>query len=90
MVWVLVIVAGLGVGNVALHRAVLDADPRPGDQMPGFVAALSHRLALIAEFAVLLAAMLLAANGWPAITWAYLAYSGLNAMAGWIVLRRRR
>ncbi|MEM9312241.1 MAG: hypothetical protein AAGA34_12430 [Pseudomonadota bacterium] len=55
--------------------------------MPDFLAHLSRRLTWIAEFAVLLAALLLAANGWPELVWAYLAYSALNGMAAWLVLR---
>ena len=38
---------------------------------------------------VLLFALLLAANGWPEMGWAYLAYTVLNAMAAWLILRRK-
>ncbi|MEM7701373.1 MAG: hypothetical protein AAF251_05500 [Pseudomonadota bacterium] len=86
-------IAILGVFNFALHRAVLDRGhlwiERTSDQMPPFLEALGGRLTFVAEFAVLLAAMLLAANGWPEMGWAYLAYSALNAMAAWLILRRR-
>ena len=89
MSWALVFIAILGIGNFALHRAVLDHGHPLADQMPDFLAAVGGRLTLLAEFAVLLVAMLLAANGWPELVWAYLAYSALNAMAAWLILSRR-
>ncbi|MDY7096843.1 MAG: hypothetical protein SXU28_01770 [Pseudomonadota bacterium] len=58
-------------------------------QMSGPLARLGQRLSLLAEFAVLLAALLLAANGWPEMVWAYLAYSILNGAAGWALLSGR-
>ncbi len=79
----------LGVGNFALHRAVLDSDHPMIGQMPGFVHSLGGRLSLVAEFLVLLAAALLAANGWPMLAWAYAGYSGLNALAAWLILTGR-
>ena len=79
----------LGIGNFALHRAVLDSDHPMAGQMPGFVRTLGGRLSLIAEFLVLLAALLLAANGWPMLAWAYLGYTALNAFAGWLILTNR-
>jgi hypothetical protein len=89
MTWVVISIAILGVLNFALHRAVLERGHPLAEQMPEFLAALGGRLTFVAEFAVLLAAMLLAANGWPDMAWAYLAYTGLNAMAAWLILRRR-
>ncbi len=79
----------LGVGNFALHRAVLESDHPMVGQMPGFVRSLGGRLSLVAEFLVLLAAALLAANGWPALAWAYAGYTALNAIAGWLILSGR-
>lgn len=76
----------LGVGNFALHKAVLESGHPLLGQMPWFVHMLGGRLSLITEFMVLLAAMMLAANGWPGLVWAYVAYSGLNAIAAWLVL----
>jgi hypothetical protein len=38
---------------------------------------------------VLLAALLLAANGWAGLAWAYLAYSALNALSAWLILTNR-
>ncbi len=55
-------------------------------QMPWFVHMLGGKLTLATEFMVLLAAMMLAANGWPVLVWVYLGYSGLNALAAWLIL----
>ena len=86
-------IAILGVFNFAMHaavnRAVLERGHALAEQMPDFLASLGGRLTFVAEFAVLLFALLLAANGWPELGWAYLAYTALNAMAAWLILRRR-
>lgn len=82
----LVIIFVLGVGNFAMHKAVLESGHPLLGQMPWFVHMLSGRLTLATEFMVLLAAMMLAANGWPLLVWAYVAYSGLNAVAAWLIL----
>lgn len=93
MTWVVISIAILGIFNFALHRAVLErGNPsieQAFDQMPPFLEALGGRLTFAAEFAVLVAAMLIAANGWPDMGWAYLAYTALNAMAGWLFLTRQ-
>ncbi len=79
----------LGIGNFALHRAVLSSDHPALDQMPAIIHAMGGKLTLFAEFLVLLVALLLAANGWPEIAWGYAAYSGLNALAAWLMLSGR-
>lgn len=79
----------LGIGNFALHRAVLESRHPLLGQMPWFVTVMGGKLTLLTEFLVLLAALLLAANGWPGLAWAYLAYSGLNALAAWLILTDR-
>lgn len=79
----------LGVANFALHKAVLESGHALLGQVPGFVHMLGGRLSLITEFLVLLAAMMLAANGWPSLLWAYLVYTGLNAFAAWLILSGR-
>ncbi|MFL0355143.1 hypothetical protein ACI5KX_01585 [Erythrobacter sp. GH1-10] len=88
--WLAVIVIFLlGIGNFALNRAVLESGHPILDQMPSFVSMLGGRLSLVAEFLVLLLALLLVANGWLGVTWAYVAYSALNALAAWIILTGR-
>ena len=79
----------LGIGNFAMHRAVLESGHPMVAQMPGFVRALGGRLTLLAEFLVLLAAMALAANGWVQVVWAYAGYTLLNAASAWLVLTGR-
>ena len=79
----------LGIGNFALHSAVLDSGHRLIGQMPGFIRSLGGRLTLVAEFLVLLAAMLLSANGWEGIAWAYVVYSLLNGLSAWLILTNR-
>ncbi|QUL37253.1 hypothetical protein [Erythrobacter sp. JK5] len=88
--WIAVaIIFLLGIGNFAIHRAVLESGHPLVGQMPGFVRSVGGRLTIVAEFVVLLAALLLAANGWPALAWAYLAYTALNAGAAWLILTGR-
>ncbi|TRD11334.1 hypothetical protein FGU71_05370 [Erythrobacter insulae] len=82
----IVIIFFLGVANFVLHQAVLDSEHPMLDQMPAFIHMMGGRMTLIAEFLVLVIAMLLAANGWPAIVWGYVAYSVLNGGAAWIIL----
>jgi hypothetical protein len=85
----LAVIFTLGVVNFALHSAVLDSGHPLVQQMPGFVRLLGGRLTLLAEFLVLLAAMLLAANGWAGLVWAYGGYSALNALSAWLILSGR-
>ena len=89
MILRLIIIFLLGVLNFALHGAVLASGHRLLGQMPGLIRALGGRLTLVAEFLVLLAAMLLAANGWSGLVWAYAVYSGLNALSAWLILTDR-
>lgn len=84
-----IIIFVLGIGNFALHRAVLESGHPLIGQMPSFVQVLGGRLTLVAEFLVLLAALLLAASGWTGLAWAYLTYSMLNAAAAWLILSGR-
>ncbi len=79
----------LGIGNFALHKAVLESSHPLLGQVPSFVHMLGGRMSMVTEFLVLLAALLLVANGWPAIGWAYLAYSALNSVAAWLILTNR-
>lgn len=89
MILGLIVIFLLGIGNFALHAAVLGSGHKLLGQLPGIVNALGGRLTLIAEFLVLLAAMLLAANGWSGLVWAYGAYSVLNAISAWFILNNR-
>lgn len=79
----------LGLGNFALHKAVLDSGHPLLGQAPWFIHLLGGRVSLVAEFLLLLGALLLVANGYPGWGWAYLGYTVLNGFAGWLILTRR-
>ena len=79
----------LGIGNFAMHFAVLDSGHPLLDQLPGSARGKSRSVTLVFEFVILLGAMLLAANSWPEIIWAYLMYSGLNGASAWMILTGR-
>ena len=82
----LVVLFVLGVANFAVHRAVLDSGHPMLDALPGFYRGAGGRMSLGFEFLVLLAAMLLAGNGWPGAVTAYCVYSLLNLGTAWLVL----
>jgi len=79
----------LGVMNFTLHSAVLKSGHPLVEEMPDILRLLGGRMSLVAEFLVLLAAMLLVANGWEVLAWAYSGYSALNAVSAWLILTRR-
>ena len=78
----------LGVGNFALHRAVLDSGHPALAEVAWLVEGLGGRASLLLEFILLLAALLLVAGGHPGWAWAYFAYSVLNGFAAWLMLSR--
>lgn len=84
-----VVIFLLGIGNFAMHKAVLESGHPLLGKMPWFVHMLGGRITLLTEFLLLLAAMLLAWQGWPALAWAYVAYSLLNGLSAWLILTRR-
>ena len=80
----------LGIGNFAMHKAVLESRHPLLGQMPWFVHMLGGRVSLASEFLILLAALLLVANGhspWWGI--GYLLYSAINGIAAWLIITRR-
>ncbi len=79
----------LGIANFALHKAVMESGHPLLGQMPWFVQTMGGKLTFMTEFLVLLAAMMLAANGWAGLFWAYLIYTGLNALAAWLIFSDR-
>jgi len=79
----------LGVGNFAMHKAVLESHHPLLGQLPWFVHLLGGRIGLVSEFLVLLAALLLVANDHSGWGIAYLAYSLFNALAAWLIITRR-
>lgn len=89
MILSLFVIFLLGIGNFALHSAVLLSGHTLLGEMPRLFEALGGRLTLVVEFVVLLAAMLLAANGWPGLVWVYAGYSAFNALSAWLILSGR-
>jgi hypothetical protein len=85
----IVLVFVLGIGNFALHRAVLDSRHPLLTQMPQLDAGSLGRITLAIEFAILCGALLLVAYGHRGWSLAYLGYSALNGLAGWLILTRR-
>lgn len=79
----------LGIANFALHRAVIESGHPMLAQVPWFATQGGRRVALGLEFIVLLAAMLMAANGFPGLAWGYLIYTMLNGVSAWLVLSGR-
>ena len=79
----------LGIGNFAVHKAVLESGHPVLDALPGFYRTGGGRFSLWFGFFVLLAAMLLVANGWPSMGIAYGLYSLCNLGTGWLVLSQR-
>jgi hypothetical protein len=79
----------LGVGNFAMHKAVLESRHPLLGHVPWFVHLLGGRVSLAAEFLLLLAALLLVAYGSTNWGWGYLGYSLLNGVAAWLILSRR-
>lgn len=79
----------LGVANFAMHKSVLESGHSMVGQMPPLVQRLGGRITLVAEFVLLLGAMLLVAAGFAGWGWGYLGYTSLNALAAWLILGRR-
>lgn len=85
----IVIVFVLGIANFAAHRAVLESGHPLVDAMPRAFQSLGGRMSLVAEFAMLLGAMWMAAAGSSGWALAYLGYSALNGLAAWLILSGR-
>jgi len=79
----------LGIGNFAMHKAVIESRHPVVALMPRFLVGAGGRGSMIAEFAILLAVLLFIANGHDGWSWAYLGYSGSNAVAAWLILSHR-
>lgn len=79
----------LGLGNFALNKAAIESGHPLLSELPGALRGNGGRLSLGLEFVLLLGALLLVANGHTAWGWAYLGYSALNGVAGWLILSGR-
>lgn len=79
----------LGIGNFALHKAVLESGHPLVKNFTGPGRRGIRQGMMAGEFVALLTALLLVANGYPQWGWVYLGYSMFNALTGWMVLTRR-
>lgn len=85
----LIVVFLLGMGNFAVHKAVLESGHPLLGNVPFFFQLLGGRLSLVVEFAMLLGSMLMVAQGsWG---WAlfYVVYTVVNAVSAWLILSGR-
>jgi hypothetical protein len=86
----LVVLFLLGVGNFAMHKAVLESRHLLLGRAPWFVHMLGgKRFGLVVEFLVLLGSMLMVAQGATGWAWGYAVYSLANAAAAWLILSDR-
>jgi len=85
----LILIFFLGMGNFAMHRAVLESGHPLLERVPLFFQLLGGRFSLAVEFAMLLGAMLMVAQG--ALGWAlfYGAYTAVNAVSAWLIVSGR-
>ncbi|MEO5586266.1 MAG: hypothetical protein ABIQ81_01090 [Novosphingobium sp.] len=80
----------LGIGNFAMHKAVLESRHALLGQVPWFMHMLGNgRMGLGVEFLVLLGSMLMVSQGSPGWAWGYAFYSLVNAAAAWLILSKR-
>lgn len=79
----------LGIGNFALHRAVLQSGHPMLAQVPWLFDMMGGRFSLMIEFAMLLGAMLMVADGSAGWAWFYAGYSAVNAGSAWLILSGR-
>jgi lipopolysaccharide/colanic/teichoic acid biosynthesis glycosyltransferase len=79
----------LGVANFAMNKAVLESDHPILDELPALFRSFDGRMPLVAEFVVLLAAMLMTANGYSGFAWGYLAYSAFGIATAWAIVSHR-
>jgi hypothetical protein len=76
----------LGIGNFALHKAVMESRHPLLGRMPWFYHAMGGRFSLVVEFLMLLAALLFVAQDSFPVAVAYIIYSMLNSFSAWLIL----
>ncbi len=77
----------LGIGNFALHKAVIESGhPFVEDSKLYFGRHFGRHGSYWLEFAVLAGAMILSHGGTTWATLAYMAYTAVNAVAAWMLL----
>jgi len=79
----------LGIGNFAMHRAVLESGHPMLREVRWHASSRLGRMSMALEFVLLLAAMLLVDAGRTGWGMTYAVYSGLNAIVAWTIVTRR-
>lgn len=79
----------LGIGNFAVHKAVLESDHPLLGRVPWFFHLLGGRFSLAVEFIMLLGALLMVQQGSVVWAWFYAGYSLVNLASAWLILTRR-
>lgn len=79
----------LGIGNFAMHKAVLESGHPLFQGSVLFARWRIGTLSLLLEFLMLLAVMLLVDSGRLGWGLAYWFYTGMNGLAAWMILTRR-
>lgn len=79
----------LGIVNFALNRAVMACNHPLMRQLSPVLRAMNRRFSLVIEFVMLVAGLLLTAQGmaWGAL--GYAAYSVMNGLSAWLILSGR-
>ena len=85
----LIVLFLLGIANFAIQRAVFASGHPLLAQLPQTLTRSGGRAVLVAEFLILLGAMLLVENGFVIAAWGYAFYVGLNATSAWLLLSGR-
>lgn len=79
----------LGIGNFALHRAVMDSGHPLLGRMPWMTQGFGSRFTMAVEFLLLVGAMLFASENMVGGPIAYVVYSMLNSFSAWLILTDR-
>jgi hypothetical protein len=79
----------LGIGNFALHHAVMASGHPMLGRMPKITHALGGRVTMVVEFLLLFASLMFAAEGNTSGPIAYVIYSVLNSFSAWLILTER-
>lgn len=85
----LIVLFLLGVGNFAMHRAVVNSGHPMLVRAPWVAHRLGGYLSLGMEYLMLLACMLMTARGTQGWVWGYGLYTMANGVAAWLILSRR-
>ena len=79
----------LGVGNFAMHKAVLESGHPLLGRVPWFFHMLGGHFSLFVEFLMLLGTMLMVDAGSVGWAWGYGFYSLVNLASAWLILTGR-